>query len=212
MTKKPSKENVTSQSLKSSSSTNGSALVKGSSNELDQIDIDLEEELDEAIEFRPSLPPPVVNKVTWNEYITAPEGEWPCLGRKLRCKESRKEFKAQLAMSQEFPLTINDLNKLLDALVPLAKFRKLKEFINSKLPPGFPVKIDIPIVPTVSAKVSFQNFKKVSSYNETLFKVPDDYTEDKIDLIGAVIEKQKQQQQQSEEKSAATPASETVCI
>lgn len=38
-------------------------------------------------------------------------------------------------------MTINDLNNLLEALAPLAKFRKLKEFINVKLPPGFPVKI-----------------------------------------------------------------------
>ena len=69
----------------------------------------------------------------------------------------------------------------------------------------------------MSAKVSFQNFKKVSSYNENLFKVPDDYTEDKIDLIGAVIEKQKQQQQsegapKEERSSSAAAVSESVSI
>jgi len=95
---------------------------------------------------------------------------------------------------------VNDLNKLLDALVPLAKFRKLKEFINLKLPPGFPCKIgfvgflyyvvylnicnckffifvDIPIVPAISAKVCFQNFKKQSP-SEHLFQVPSDYKEE----------------------------------
>lgn len=38
-------------------------------------------------------------------------------------------------------MTLKELNELLEALVPLAKFRKLKEFISLKLPPGFPVKI-----------------------------------------------------------------------
>ncbi len=59
---------------------------------LDNVDIE------DAIKYRPSLPPPPLNTVTWNEYINSKEGEWPCLGRKLKCKESRKEFKAQLAM------------------------------------------------------------------------------------------------------------------
>jgi hypothetical protein len=90
------------------------------------------------------------------------------------------------------------LNRLLDALAPLAKFRKLKEFLHAKLPPGFPVKIgiyyyivdwmvyfiflfifqDIPVVPTVTAKVSFQNFKKNFTINDDLFKIPSDYVED----------------------------------
>jgi hypothetical protein len=74
---------------------------------------------------------------------------------------------------------VNDLNKLLDALVPLAKFRKLKEFINLKLPPGFPVKIDIPIVPAISAKVCFQNFRKQPPA-KSLFEVPKDYKEEVI--------------------------------
>ena len=71
------------------------------------------------------------------------------------------------------------MNKLLDALVPLAKFRKLKEFINLKLPPGFPVKIDIPIVPAISAKVCFQNFRKQPPV-KSLFEVPKDYKEEVI--------------------------------
>ena len=55
-------------------------------------------EYEDCIEYRPSLPPPEVPQVTWNEYINAVEGKHPVLGRPLRCKESKKEFKAQLAM------------------------------------------------------------------------------------------------------------------
>lgn len=113
------------------STTNTSDDIRG----LDDI------EIDDEIEYRPSLPPPPKNTISWDEYINAPDGNSPCIGRRIKSKESKKEFKAQVAMSQEFPLSVSDLDKLLDALVPLAKFRKLKEFINVKMPPGFPVKI-----------------------------------------------------------------------
>ena len=35
-------------------------------------------------------------------------------------------------------------------------FQKLRDFVEMKLPPGFPVKLDIPVLPTVSARVTFQ--------------------------------------------------------
>jgi hypothetical protein len=64
-------------------------------NEADYDDDDFD---DFMIEHRPSLPPPPKTMATWSEYITAEEAKWPTLGRKMRCKESKKEFKAQLAM------------------------------------------------------------------------------------------------------------------
>jgi hypothetical protein len=50
------------------------------------------------IEHRPSLPPPAKTEITWNEYICSEQNNWPTLGRRIRSKESKKEFKAQLAM------------------------------------------------------------------------------------------------------------------
>ena len=55
-------------------------------------------DFEEVIEYRPSLPPPPQANVTWNEYINCEEGKHPALGRQIRSKESKKEFKAQLAM------------------------------------------------------------------------------------------------------------------
>lgn len=166
-----------------SSGLTGSTAEEGSNekpnlNDEDVRGLDDLKDLEEEIQYRPSLPPPPPNQFSWMEYESSQPGDPPILGRKPKCKESRKEFKAQIAMSQEFPLSINDLNKLLDALVPLAKFRKLKEFISLKLPPGFPVKIDIPIVPAISAKVCFQNFQRDCVHNESLFKIPSDYKEE----------------------------------
>jgi hypothetical protein len=52
-----------------------------------------------------------------------------------------------------------------------------------KLPPGFPVKVDIPVLPTVSARVTFKEFAwrngdDGAALEDSLFVVPDDYVED----------------------------------
>ena len=50
---------------------------------------------------RMSLPPPDPPRVTWEEYIDAPPGQNPVLGRPHICKESQKNFKATIAMVSE---------------------------------------------------------------------------------------------------------------
>jgi hypothetical protein len=91
---------------------------------------------------RPSLAPPVQNRrPTWKEYISSPVGQFPILGRTPVSKLSSKNFKATLAMSQDFPLTIDALIDLLEVIAPFKQFKKLREFVEIKLPPGFPVKI-----------------------------------------------------------------------
>lgn len=51
-----------------------------------------------------------------------------------------------------------------------------------KLPPGFPVKVDIPVLPTVSARVTFHDFEwkndADNQLSDDLFRVPTGYTED----------------------------------
>lgn len=80
----------------------GGEVAAGSA-DLDDVNLDDDtadlDDFDEfMIEHRPSLPRPPKTNVSWSEYITADEARWPTLGRKTRCKETRKEFKAQLAM------------------------------------------------------------------------------------------------------------------
>jgi hypothetical protein len=91
---------------------------------------------------RPSLMPPEnSHRVTWNEYISSPEGCHPPLGRPQVAKMSSKSFKATLAMSQDFPMTTDSLLSVLEIVAPFKQFKKLREFVQMKLPPGFPVKI-----------------------------------------------------------------------
>ncbi|XP_032073526.1 ankyrin repeat domain-containing protein 13C isoform X1 [Thamnophis elegans] len=126
---------------------------------------------------RQSLTPPPPNTISWEEYISAENGKAPHLGRELVCKESKKTFKATIAMSQEFPLGIESLLNVLEVIAPFKHFNKLREFVQMKLPPGFPVKLDIPVFPTITATVTFQEFR-YDEFDESIFTIPDDYKED----------------------------------
>lgn len=72
------------------------------------------------------------------------------------------------------------LLNVLEVIAPFKHFSKLREFVNLKLPGGFPVKIDIPILPTVTAKITFQKFEFRDNIPQDLFVIPDDYREDNM--------------------------------
>lgn len=74
----------------------------------------LEESNGEHVTRKESLVPPTKSAVTWEEYRSSPVGEFPPLGRLPVCKESSKGFKATVAMSEEFPLTIDMLLQVLE--------------------------------------------------------------------------------------------------
>ena len=92
-------------------------------------------------------------------------GKPPTLGRKVVAKTSSKQFKATVAMSEDFPMKVDMLLAVLEVIAPQFKhLNKLRDFVKLKLPPGkkrklfkfcsgFPIQVNIPVLPTVSAKV-----------------------------------------------------------
>ncbi|XP_066995161.1 ankyrin repeat domain-containing protein 13C isoform X2 [Anabrus simplex] len=80
--------------------------------------------------------------------------------------------------SPDFPLSVDMLLNVLEVIAPFKHFSKLREFVLMKLPPGFPVKIDIPILPTVTAKITFQEFAFRNDIKSELFEIPSYYIED----------------------------------
>lgn len=72
------------------------------------------------------------------------------------------------------------LLNVLEVIAPFKHFSKLREFVKLKLPSGFPVKIDIPILPTVTAKITFQKFEFQENISPDLFEIPSLYTEDSM--------------------------------
>ncbi|KAF0300336.1 Ankyrin repeat domain-containing protein 13C [Amphibalanus amphitrite] len=147
-------------------------ITRGSAHQLDA------EEVRE-LPHRSSLDPPSTPPVSWEEYLAADPANPPRVGRAIISKVSCKRFKnATLAMSQEFPLTVSMLLDVLDVIAPFKHFSKLKQFVECKLPPGFPVKLDIPLIPAITAQITFQDFYFDDSHPSHLFAVPADYTED----------------------------------
>lgn len=129
-------------------------------------------------ERRTSLPPPPNPCMKWEEYKNYTSSKCPCLGRVLVSKENCKTYKATVAMSEDFPMTVEALLDVLEVIAPFKQFQKLREFMTTKLPPGFPVKVELPVFPTVTATVTFTDFDWVDDLSANLFCIPEDYHED----------------------------------
>ena len=137
----------------------------------------------EEIVRRQSLPPPPTSQVTWAEYSSSPPGAPPLLARKIISKTSSKQFKATVAMSEEFPMEVEMLLAVLEVIAPQFKhFKKLRNFVQLKLPPGYPIQVNIPVLPTVSAKITFTDFKWSTAGDEALekekYEIPKGYSLD----------------------------------
>lgn len=50
--------------------------------------------------------------------------------------------------------------------------------MDFRLPPGFPIKLEIPLIPTVSANVTFQKFEWRKNFNLKFFTIPRGYAEE----------------------------------
>jgi len=130
---------------------------------------------------RSSLTPPANEEVSWEEYLRSPQGQHPQLGRKVVSKNSSKKFQATLAMSQDFPMKVDMLLAVLEVIAPQFKhFQKLRDFVVMKLPPGFPIQVNIPVLPTVSAKVTFSDFRWTEEQDASRFSIPPEYTLDPL--------------------------------
>uniref|UniRef100_A0AC35U868 ANK_REP_REGION domain-containing protein n=1 Tax=Rhabditophanes sp. KR3021 TaxID=114890 RepID=A0AC35U868_9BILA len=130
------------------------------------------------LQHRKSLPPPGRTSTTWEEYIGSAAGCPPPLGRPQVFKENTKIVKASVGMSETFPIDINILIKILELLSSVKHFDKLRRFIDHRLPPGFPVHIELPLLPTISANISFKNFQFRNDLIDSMFCIPKNYRED----------------------------------
>ncbi|XP_010923866.3 uncharacterized protein [Elaeis guineensis] len=79
---------------------------------------------------------------------------------KSKEKEMVKSLRPTVWLTEDFPLKVEELLPLLDILANKVKaVRRLRELLTTKFPPGtFPVKVAIPIVPTVRVVVTFTKF------------------------------------------------------
>uniref|UniRef100_A0A672M8I1 Ankyrin repeat domain 13D n=1 Tax=Sinocyclocheilus grahami TaxID=75366 RepID=A0A672M8I1_SINGR len=81
------------------------------------------------------------------------------IGRPIELSSKVQRFKATLWLSEAHPLSLAEqVTPIIDLMaISNAHFAKLRDFITLRLPPGFPVKIEIPLFHVLNARVTFGN-------------------------------------------------------
>ncbi|KAM7280749.1 hypothetical protein ACFE04_007883 [Oxalis oulophora] len=100
--------------------------------------------------------------------LTAPPRKAVMIPRKMsnttvvqtKEKEYVRNVRPSVWLTEQFPLKTDELLPLLDILANKVKaVRRLRELLTTKFPPGtFPVKVAIPVVPTVKVVITFTKF------------------------------------------------------
>ncbi|CAM8925443.1 hypothetical protein QQ045_022323 [Rhodiola kirilowii] len=82
--------------------------------------------------------------------------------------EYKKGLRPVLWLTPDFPLKTEELLPLLDILANKVKaVRRLRELLTTKLPNGtFPVKIAVPIVPTIRVLITFTKFEELQPVDD----------------------------------------------
>ncbi|KAJ4887249.1 Ankyrin repeat family protein [Raphanus sativus] len=107
-----------------------------------------------------------------NELTRKPRVSSSVLSKTLQESEYKKGLRPVLWLSPNFPLQTEELLPLLDILANKVKaIRRLRELLTTKLPTGtFPVKVAIPVVPTIKVLVTFTKFEEIDPAEE--FETP----------------------------------------
>ncbi|XP_056139742.1 ankyrin repeat domain-containing protein 13B [Lampris incognitus] len=81
------------------------------------------------------------------------------IGHPCQLTTKTQRFKAKLWLCESHPLSLAEqVAPIIDLMaISNALFAKLRDFITLRLPPGFPVKIEIPIYHILNARITFSN-------------------------------------------------------
>lgn len=91
------------------------------------------------------------------------------IGRPKELSIRTQKFKATLWMCEDFPLSlVEQVTPIIDLMATTsAHFAQLRDFITLQFPPGFPVKIEIPLFHVLNARITFGNVNTCSTAEET---------------------------------------------
>eukprot|EP00040_Diaphanoeca_grandis_P005939 m.35206 g.35206 ORF g.35206 m.35206 type:complete len:513 (-) comp17101_c1_seq1:285-1823(-) len=123
---------------------------------------------------RTSLPPPTTPSLTFEEYNSL---DLVQIGRPLDENVKSKALKGTLWMCDDFPIQLKTIVNVFKVLAPTSdKFEKVHAFLDNQLPKGFPRKVEVPVFPTVSVRVSVVDCE-MGNIKDSTFDVPDDVEE-----------------------------------
>ncbi|KAF7700098.1 ankyrin repeat domain-containing protein 13B isoform X1 [Silurus meridionalis] len=105
---------------------------------------------------------PVTNSrsMTAEEYFNPnPSHVQRDIGQPCHLTTKTQRFKAKLWLCESHPLSLADQVAPIIDLMAISNtlFAKLRDFITLRLPPGFPIKIEIPIYHILNARITFGN-------------------------------------------------------
>ncbi|CAB1325444.1 unnamed protein product [Coregonus sp. 'balchen'] len=94
------------------------------------------------------------------------------IGRPVELTSKVQRFKAHLWLSEAHPLSLAEqVTPIIDLMaISNAHFAKLRDFITLSLPPGFPVKIEIPLFHVLNARVTFSNLEPMRDEDDNLLQ------------------------------------------
>ncbi|VDL34094.1 unnamed protein product [Hymenolepis diminuta] len=129
-------------------------------------------------------------RVSWEAYRSWElTGNNLFIGRKPNLKLQSNDMKLTVVMTNDIDFKITYLVDMFKCFSPLRKFTKLDETILDSLPSGFPVRIDVPVAPSVTGRVTFNNVelyepgKRTSTgiiLQDEVFRVPVGYVSSEV--------------------------------
>ena len=138
--------------------------------------------LKEGFDYRESvIPEKNFTRPSYNEYLSQKSTKIHIgHGRNIVAKVKRHPVKGKISLCEDFPIKKESLLGIVEASAP--RFRhleRLTEFLNQKMPEGFPVHMDFPIMATVSAQLTVLDlkvYKTDSPLKVQDFYVPEGYS------------------------------------
>lgn len=111
--------------------------------------------------FVPSVPKPDLKMDAAEAFFSGGfDASYQHQGRSLDMSETRKVIHPSVWMAQDFALSIANLMPIFEIMAPTGKhFERLKSFISLDMPPGFPVKLEVPIFAFLTGRVTFENYQ-----------------------------------------------------
>ncbi|BHF75982.1 Ankyrin repeat domain-containing protein 13C [Sparganum proliferum] len=115
---------------------------------------------------------------TWEHYASGQLRDTELyIGKKPELKVQPRDIKLSVAMTDEVQLSPTHLIDLFQIFSPLRKFRRLRVSLAQGLPPGFPIRVEVPVMPSLIGRLVFTSVKDygLPGQGQGDVPIPDDY-------------------------------------
>ena len=83
-----------------------------------------------------------------------------------------REIEAGVWLCEQYPLSRESIATIFDIVAPASPdLARVKQIFTTPMPPGFPVRLEIPVMPAVTACVAFTVFRQ-ETCDASLFEIP----------------------------------------